>query len=176
MLSYDKSRIQDRKFILVARFHPDFARRILIPEIEINCMRYDVDAHLVNRFRKYQHTKNCLYFLLGFAYADIPAGQEYEVIMRINHGVIDPDSVMKCKATALCFFSEFRNLPIEFAWHGHHALCQIQFQDGIPDMIQGLYEIAERKPIKIMQEICLCSFDTLKANISMPSSISSTSI
>lgn len=168
MLSYEDSKIKDRKLILVARFDPDFARRVLIPEIEINCAKYEVETHLVNHFRKCQQAKNCLYFILGFAYADIPAGQEYEVIMRINHGVMEPDSVMVCKATVLCFFSEFRNLPIEYAWHGHHALCQIQFPDGIPDMIQGLYEIAEKKPIKIMQEICLCSFDTLRANISMP--------
>ena len=167
MLSYDVSQIRDRKLILLARFKPDFFRNVLIPEIEINCMQYHVDTHLVHNFRQYQHFDNSLYFMQGFAYADIPAGQEYEVIMRIKNGIIEPDSVMRCKTTVLCFFSEFKNQPIEYAWHGHHAICQIQFHDGIPDLIQELYEITEKKPIKITQEICLCSLETLKANINI---------
>lgn len=171
MLSHDDSKIKDRKLILLARFNPDFSRGVLIPEIELNSIQYHVDTHLVNNFKKYQHSKNCLYFFHGFAYADIPVGQEYQSIMRINRGIIEPDSVLKCKATALCFFSEFRNQPIEFAWNGHHSICQIQFHDGIPDIIQELYEITEKKPIKITQELCLCSFDTLKANINVPFSI-----
>ncbi len=165
MLSYEDSKVQDRKLILLARFHPEFVRNILIPEIEINSTQYRVDTRLVNNFRKYQHVKNGLYFMLGFAYADIPAGLEYEMIMRINNGEIERDSVMRCKAAVLCFFSEFKTQPIEYAWHGHHTICQIHFPDGIPDLIEELYEITEKKPAKITQEICLCSYDTLKANI-----------
>ena len=168
MFSYDDSKIKERKLLLSARFQPDFMCGELIPEIEKNSIQYHVDTRLLDNFRRYQNFENCLYFFLGFAYADIPAGQEYEVIMRINGGNIDPDSVRKCKATVLCFFSEFKTQPIEFAWKGHHAIGQIHFCDGIPDMIQELYEITERKPVKITQEICLCSFDTLKANINVP--------
>jgi len=171
MLSYDDSKIRDRKLILLARFHPDFSRGVLIPEIEANSMQYHVEARFVHRFRTYRHTENSLYFIHGLAYADIPSGQEYEVITRINHGVIEPDSVMKRKTTVLGFFSEFRNQPIECAWHGHHGICQIRFDGGIPDMVQELYEITEKKPIKITQEICLCSLDTLKANIHTPFSL-----
>ncbi|WP_321019174.1 hypothetical protein, partial [Eisenbergiella porci] len=61
-------------------------------------------------------------------------------------------------------FSEFKMQPIAYAWHGYHAGCLIQFPDGIPDLIQEMYEITEKKPIKITQEICLCTLETLKAN------------
>lgn len=168
MLSYDDSKIRNRKLILLARFHPAFSRGVLIPEIETNSTQYHVDARLVHHFQKNQHMENSLYFIHGLAYADIPAGQEYEVMMRINHGVIDTDSVTKCKSAVLGFFSEYRNQPIECAWHGHHGICQIRFYDGIPDMIQEVYEITEKKPITVTQEICLSSFDTLKANINAP--------
>ena len=164
MLSHDDSKIQDRKLILWARFHPDFSRDVLIPEIEANSIQYHVAPQLIDNFRKYRNTENCLYFIHGFAYADIPAGQEYEVVMRINEGIIDQDSVISCKAIVLCFFSEFKMQPIAYAWHRYHAGCLIQFPDGIPDLIQEMYEITEKKPIKITQEICLCTLETLKAN------------
>lgn len=164
MLSHNDSKVQDRKLILWARFHPEFTRNVLVPEIETNSIQHHLDPLLADNFRRYQYAENCLYFFHGFAYADIPAGQGYEVIMRINKGVIEQDSVMRCKATVLCFFSEFKTQPIAYAWHGHHAGCLIQFHDGIPNIIQELYEITEKKPVEIKQEICLCSFDTLKAS------------
>lgn len=164
MLSHDDSKIQDRKLILWGRFHPDYSRDILIPEIEANSMQYHVSPQLIDNFRKYQNAENCLYFIHGYAYADIPAGQEYEMIMRINRGGIMPDSIMRCKAIVVCFFSEFKTQPIAYAWHGYHAVCLIQFPDGIPDLVQELYEITEKKPINITQEICLCTMETLKAN------------
>ena len=164
MLSHDDSKIQDRKLILWARFHPDFSRDVLIPEIEANSIQYHVAPQLIDNFRKYRNAENCLYFIHGFAYADIPAGQEYEVVMRINEGIIDQESVISCKAIVLCFFSEFKMQPIAYAWHGYHAGCLIQFPDGIPDLIQEMYEITEKKSIKITQEICLCTLETLKAN------------
>ncbi|MBT9776517.1 hypothetical protein GPL15_08370 [Clostridium sp. MCC353] len=160
MLSHDNSKIQNCKLNLWARFHPGFSRDILIPEIEANSTQYHVDPLLVDNFRKYLHAENCLYFIHGFADADIPAGQEYNAIMRINNGVIEPDSIIRCKVTVLCFFSEFKTQPIANAWKGYHASCQIQFHDGIPDIIHELYEITEKKPIKITQELCLCLFDT----------------
>ena len=149
MLAHEDSRIQDRKLILWARFHPEFSRNVLIPEIEANSIQYHVDPQLVDNFRKCRNAENCLYFLHGYAYADIPAGQEYDLMMRIN--------------------KEFRPQPIAYAWHGYHADCLLQFRDGIPDMIQELYEINQKKPIEIRQEVCLCSDDTLKAIINSSS-------
>ncbi len=60
----------------------------------------------------------------------------------------------------LCFFPKFKRQPIANAWQDYYASCQIQFYDGIPDIIQKLYEITEKKPIEIIQELCLCSYDT----------------
>lgn len=172
MLSLNDSKIQDRIFILWARFHPDFSRNLLIPEIDTNSIQYHVDPQLIENFRKYQHVENSLYFLHSYAYADIPLGQEYETIMRIKNGIIESDSIIRCRAIVRCFFSEFKIQPISYAWHGYHASCLIQFRDGIPNIIQELYEITEKKPIQIRQKIGLCSFDTLKANhIKIPSSV-----
>ena len=47
MLAHEDSRIQDRKLILWARFHPEFSRNVLIPEIEENSMQYHVAPQLV---------------------------------------------------------------------------------------------------------------------------------
>lgn len=52
MLAHEDSRIQDRKLILWARFHPEFSRNVLIPEIEANSIQYHVDPQLVDNFRK----------------------------------------------------------------------------------------------------------------------------
>ena len=54
MLSHDDSKIQDRKLILWARFHPDFSRDVLIPEIEANSIQYHVAPQLIDNFRKYR--------------------------------------------------------------------------------------------------------------------------
>lgn len=151
------------KLKLLARFHPDFSRDVLITEIEANSRQYHVDSQLTDNFRKYQHYKNCLYFFHDFACADIPSGQEYEVIMPINRGKIELDSVIRCKATVLCFFSEFKIQPMACAPYGHHGSCLIQFHDKIPDIIQGLYEITEKKPIEMKQELYICSVNALKA-------------
>lgn len=70
-----------------------------------------------------------------------------------HNGGIDPASVKECKATALCFFSEFKTQPIPYAWHDHHASCLIQFPDGIPGIVQDLYGITQKKPIAITQEL-----------------------
>lgn len=50
MLSVESSKIADRKFILMARFSPDFTRDKLIPEIDANCMKYHVDPRLVKNY------------------------------------------------------------------------------------------------------------------------------
>ena len=124
---------------------------------------------LIDNFRKYRNAENCLYFIHGFAYADIPAGQEYEVVMRINEGIIDHNSVISCKAIVLCFFSEFKMQPIAYAWHGYHyRLSDSSFPMEFRILIQEMYEITEKKPIKITQEICLCTLETLKANSRYP--------
>lgn len=165
MLSVNDSKVKDRKLILWARFHPDFARHILIPEIEANSEKYHAEPQSVERFRNCRYAENSLYFHHNYAYAEIPAGQEYEAVMRITRGTIEQDSIIRCKTTVLCFFSNFKTQPIPYAWHGHHAICLIQFHNGIPDMIQELYEIADKKTININREICLCSYDTLGAGI-----------
>lgn len=69
MLSHDNAKIQDRKFILWARYHPDFLREVLIPEIEANSLQYHVAPQLADHFIKCRHMKNSMYFFHGFAYA-----------------------------------------------------------------------------------------------------------
>lgn len=171
MRSVENTKIEERKLILLARFHPDFVRNELLPEIEANSVQYHVEPQLLEYFRKCRFAENSLYFHHNYAYADIPAGQEYEFIMRICDGIVVPDSVMECKAKVLCFFSAFKTHPIAHANQGHHENCLIQFQEGIPDMIQELYEIRERTPIEVRQEIGLCSYETLRANLNGSSKV-----
>lgn len=166
MLSVENSKIEQRKLILLARFSFAFTRDKLIPEIEANCIKYNVTPCLVENFQKYKFAGNSLYFHHAYAYADIPVGQKYEMIARINKGVIVPDSVLKCNTTVLAFFSAYRTQPFPYASHGHHENSLIQFQDGIPDMIFDLNEITDKTAIlEDTSQICLCSYETLKANI-----------
>lgn len=165
MLSIEKSKMEHRMLILLSRFSPDFTQKRLIPEIETNCINNQVDHYLVKNFQKYKFAENSLYFHHAYAYADIPIGQEYDIIARISKGVIVTDSIVKCKTTVLAFFSAYKIQPLSNASHGHHENSLIQFQNGIPDMIFDLYEMTEKTTsVECAPEICLCSYETLKAN------------
>lgn len=166
MLSVENSKMEHRKLILLARFSPDFMRGKLIPEIEANCIRNHVDSGLVNNFEKYKFAENSLYFQHSYAYADIPNGQEYEFIACMSKGGIVPESILRCKSTVLAFFSSYKTQPLPNASHGHHEISLIQFQNDIPKMIFELFEITDKTTaLHDLPEICLCSYETLKAII-----------
>lgn len=165
LLSVENSKIEERKFTLLARFSSNFIRDILVPEIDTNCIKYHVDSQLVENYQRYKFSEDSLYFHHAHAYADIPIGQEYEFIARMSEGVIVPDSILKCKTTILAFFSGYSTMPLPHANHGHHENSLIQFQNGIPDMIFELYEITDKTTaLNYTPDICLCSYETLKAN------------
>lgn len=167
MYPVEKVEVGKRKLILMGRFSPDFAKNILIPEIEANCIQYHVEPWLIEHFQKNKFAENSLFFHHAYSYADIPIGQEYEIAARTAEYKwnIIPDSAIRCKSTVLCFFSMWHHCPLPYANHGHHELSLIQFQNGIPDMIYELTEITEKKPIEITQEICLCSNETFQSAI-----------
>lgn len=165
LLSIENSKIEERKFTLLARFSPNFTRNKLIPEIDKNCIKYYVDPQLIENYQRYKFSEDSLYFHHAHAYADIPIGQEYEFIARMSGGVIVPDSILSCKTTILAFFSSYKTLPLPHANHGHHENSLIQFQNGIPEMIFELYEITDKTTaLAYTPDICLCSYETLKAN------------
>ncbi len=167
MLSIENAKIEDQILKLLSRFSADFTHRILIPEIELNCVKYHVEPGLVEKFQRYKNTENSLYFAHSYAYADIPTGQKYEFIARIsNNGMIVPESVIKCKAAVLCFFSNYRIQPQAFANHCHHEISLIEFYDGIPDLVDELTEFTEKsKFLEYKQRIGLFSYETPKAKI-----------
>ena len=55
MLPYDDSKIQDRKLILLARFHPEFLCSELFPEIEQNSVQFHVEKRTLDNFRRYKN-------------------------------------------------------------------------------------------------------------------------
>lgn len=163
-MAVQDSKIIDRKLILLARYQPEFAHDILIPEIEANCKVSDwCPAEVIANFLENKLAPNSLYIHHNYAYADIPTGQEYDMIALMERGKILRDTAMPCKSKVLCFFSAYRTQPLSHASHGHHENSLIQFEDGIPDMINTLYEITKKKPIEIQREICLCSVETFRA-------------
>lgn len=165
MVPISKTKISERNLILLARYQPEFSRNTLIPEIEKNSKPSDIcPQKIIDEFRRNKHAKNSMYFHHSYAYADIPTEQEYDVIAFSKNWKIQRDSVIECKTKVLNFFTAYKTQLIVFADHGHHQNSLIQFQEGIPAMINELYEIAEMKPMDIGQEICLCSFETLWAN------------
>ncbi|MBD5511858.1 MAG: hypothetical protein HDR08_11515 [Lachnospiraceae bacterium] len=168
MLSIENSKVEERMLVLLARFSSDYIYNRLISEIELNCIQYNVDPILCENFQKNKLAKNSWYFAHSYAYADIPVGQKYEFIAcKSDNGMIVPNSIMECKATVLCFFSIFKFRPLAYANHGHHEISLIQFQDGIPNIIKELNEFTtESKSLEYKQKICLCSYETLKVNIS----------
>lgn len=106
-----------------------------------------------------------MYIHHSHAYADMPIGQEYDIIARFSKGVIVTDSILRCKTTVLAFFSAYRTQPFPYASHGHHENSLIQFQNGIPEMIFVLYEITDKTTsLEYTPKIVLCSYETLLAN------------
>lgn len=166
MLSVNQSKIAQQKLILLARFSPTYVQNELIPEIERYSIQYGVKTQTIDEFQNNKSLEKCMYFHHSYAYADIPAGQEYDMIARLEKGKIQPSSVMECKTKVLHFFSAYRIQLMEYANHGHHENCLIQFINGIPDIIYELSEIADKKPLETEAKICLCSRETLQANIS----------
>ena len=165
MQSIGKTEIYQRKLILLARFGLLFAQDELIPEIEQSSKPSDIcPKRILDEYQINKHAGNSMYFHHSYAYADIPTGQEYDIIAFSQYGKIQMDSVIECKTKVLNFFTAYKTQLIEFADHGHHQNSLIQFQDGIPEMIYELYEITEKVSIDVRQEICLCSHETLWAN------------
>lgn len=166
MLSIENSKVEDRLLVLLARFSSDYIQDKLIPEIEANCTKYNVSPALYEHFQRNKNAENSWYFAHSYAYADIPIGQTYEYIARRCDYKLIPESIVKCKAKVLCFFSDFKPFPMEYANHGHHEFSLIQFQDGIPDIIKELNEFtAKSKSLEYGQVLCLGSYETFQANV-----------
>lgn len=134
--------------VLWARYSPAFVERELIPEIKENCARYGIYSQTAyEAFEKDKFAANSLYFHHQYAEQDIPIGKEYEAVAYSVGGKIQPESIQRCPSKVLCFFTSFRTQPYHQASKGHHELSLIQFEQGIPAIIDGLSEITERRPL-----------------------------
>ena len=132
----------------MARFSQIFVRQELIPEIENNCIKFGIFSQTAyDAFQKSKFAVNSLYFHHEFAEKDTPIGQEYDAIAYSKDWKIQPDSIQKCPSKVLCFFTAFKTQPSDHAMRGHHELSLIQFGDGLPSMINELFEVTERKPL-----------------------------
>lgn len=149
----------EEKLVLLAWFNPELVENELIPEIEKNCMEFGMISQTAyNIFQKNKFAENSLYFHHSYAESDIPAGKEFEAIALMDEkGNIQPDSIQKCHAKVLCFFTAFKTRPSACAMRGYHELSLIQFEEDIPPMIYELFEITELKPLMSQKQICLCS-------------------
>lgn len=151
--------------VLWAKYSPTFVERELIPEIKENCAQYGIYSQSAyEAFEKDKFAANSLYFHHQYAEKDIPIGQEYEAIAYSVGGKIQPESIQKCPSKVLCFFTAFKTQPSHQASRGHHELSLIQFEQGIPPVIDELVEITERKPLNISESrfICLGSESELR--------------
>lgn len=138
--------------VLWAKYSPTFVERELIPEIKQNCAQYGIYSQSAyEAFEKDKFAANSLYFHHQYAEKDIPIGQEYEAIAYSVGGKIQPESIQKCPSKVLCFFTAFKTQPFYQASRGHHELSLIQFEQGIPSIIDELAEITERKPLNISE-------------------------
>lgn len=138
--------------VLWARFGSAFAEQELIPEIEKNCAQFGIIFPTAyDAFQKSRFAADSLYFHHQYAEADIPIGQEYDAAAYSREGKLQPDSIQKCPSKVLCFFTNFRTQPSDYAAKGHHELSLIQFGQGVPPMINELFEITERKPLSMLE-------------------------
>lgn len=138
--------------VLWAKYSPTFVERELIPEIKENCAQYGIYSQSAyEAFEKDKFAANSLYFHHQYAEKDIPIGQEYEAIAYSVGGKIQPESIQKCPSKVLCFFTAFKTQPFHQASRGHHELSLIQFEQGIPPVIDELVEITERKPLNMSE-------------------------
>lgn len=143
---------QEDYLILLARFCPEYVKQEFIPEIERNCKQFGIyDQAAYEAFQKDRSAVNSLYFHHSYAVADIPAGREYHAIAYSRNGEIQAHSIQKCSSKILCFFTAFRTQPSAQAMRGHHELSLIQFESGLPPMLNELVEVTERKPIDISE-------------------------
>ncbi len=135
----------EQRFILWEWVNLQFARNVIIPNIEKNCVQYGAIFPMVyDIFQKNKFIPNALYFHHSYAENDIPMGQEYNKIALIENYKILPDSIQTCPSKILCFFTAYKTQPSEYALHGHHEMSLIQFEHKIPQIIYDeLFEIKE---------------------------------
>ncbi len=148
---------EQSRLILWGWFNPKLVKNKLIPDIEKNCVQYKVmfpTAYEI--FQKNKFAINSLYFHHAYAASDIPIGQEYKKIARMENYKILPDSIETCHSKIICFLTNFKMQPSECAMRGHHESSLIQFEQGIPKMIYDeLLEITELPFHPNKKQICL---------------------
>lgn len=127
----------------------------LIPEIEDNCVKYGIAyPNAYQKFQEYKFAPNSIYFHHGYAEKDILVGQEYTAAAYCRNGAIQSDSIQKCNAKVLCFFTAFHTRPSDLAMQGHHELDLIQFEKSPLPIFNKLFEITESKPLPLL-EYCI---------------------
>ncbi len=146
----DSGGMEKRYLILLGWFERGLMEREIMPEIERNCRERGVFSQ--RAYEIYQRCKwaeNSLYFHHSYAGYDIPIGETYEAIALIDENQkIWPESVQRCQAEILCFFTAYRTMPSEQAMKGHHELSLIQFKEGIPGLIiRELFQIERLEPM-----------------------------
>lgn len=143
----------DEYLMLLARYGSVFVEQELIPEIEKNCAQQGIYSQSAyEAFEKYKFAANSMYFHHDYAVKDIPIGQEYEAIAYSVGRKIQSESIQRCPSKVLCFFTAFRTQPFYQASRGHHELSLIQFEQGIPTVMDELVEITERKPLSTPEQ------------------------
>lgn len=177
MLAEELCDIKKRKFILLARYNESFVKKSIIPKMETDIKKVRekirnkeellLFEESISEFNANCNKKNCIFAYNLYSYADIPLGKEYDVIGCMNeHFEIVKNSVFECKTKIVSIITaDYKNVPMNYINHGHNAICIIYFPDGIPNIINSLYEVTEFKGVKYENIVFLSTNETLNANI-----------
>lgn len=168
--------LKDHKFILLAKFNETLISDEILPQMEKDIYRIKKgilnDKELleftqtVSTFNKVRDTNHSIYFYNLYAYEDIPIGKEYDVIGVMDSSFnIREKTLISCKSKIIgSLYAKSKHFPMDVVPNGHSTICLINFPDGIPGIINTLYDVNSKKPIHYDDVVFLCTYKTLEAN------------
>jgi hypothetical protein len=90
---------------------------------------------------------------VGFSYADLPLGKEFEIIFPRNR----PDLGLSCRSRIVAATQQWGK-PFHEIPHGFKTIAVIQFPDEIPQLVRELPTVSSW--YESNDWVCLCNRDT----------------
>ena len=89
---------------------------------------------------------------VGFAFADLEIGRCFEVIFQKER----PENAILCQSRIVSVTQQFAK-PFDRVPHGWKTICEVEFPDGVPSLIQNLPEV----DWWYMNDECVCVCDAV---------------
>jgi hypothetical protein len=100
--------------------------------------------------------ENCDTFFVGFSYADLPRGEQFQILFPKS----DPEKAERCPSKVIAITQQFSK-PFSEIPAGWKTVCQIHFPNGLPDLVKRLPTLDSWYQNR--EVVCLCNEESWAA-------------